>query len=230
MNNLSRTSNIPNDDITIYTRADSLKRKKYHLKKLSEKSINPDPFEQFDIWYKESFFLDLPEPAAVNLATADKKGRPSCRIVLLKRYDERGFVFYTNYESKKGKELLENNFASLLFYWAELKRQVRIEGRVEKVSTETSEDYFKTRPFKSRLGAWASNQSEVISSRSVIVKKFFKYMLKFGYKNIPLPPFWGGYILIPDLFEFWQGRANRLHDRIQYTLNNGKWKIERLSP
>ncbi len=204
--------------------------KKLHLVKLNEKNIDSDPLIQFDIWYKESQVLQLTEPSAMSLATANKTGKPSCRIVLLKRYDERGFVFYTNYESKKGKELEENNFASLLFYWGELKRQIRIEGRVEKVSQETSDKYFKSRPFKSRLGAWASNQSEVIENRMVIVRKFFKYMLKFGTKNIPLPPFWGGYILIPESYEFWQGRENRLHDRIRYTLDNTKWKIERLSP
>ena len=208
----------------------STANKKFHLDKLNEKNVDSDPLIQFDIWYKESHILKLTEPSAMSLATADKKGRPSCRVVLLKRYDERGFVFYTNYESKKGKELEENNAACLLFYWGELKRQIRIEGRVEKVSHETSDEYFKSRPYKSRLGAWASNQSEVIENRLVIVKKFFKYMLKFGSKNIPLPPFWGGYILIPDTYEFWQGRENRLHDRLRYKLDNNKWLIARLSP
>jgi pyridoxamine 5'-phosphate oxidase len=208
----------------------SNKSKIHHLKNLNENNVNPDPFEQFDVWYKESQILQLTEPAAMDLATADKNGRPSCRTVLLKRYDERGFVFYTNYNSRKGKELNENNFACILFYWGEARRQIRIEGRVEKVSQITSDEYFKTRPFKSRLGAWASDQSEVIENRFVIVKKFFKYLLKFGSKNIPLPDFWGGYILIPDVFEFWQGRENRLHDRIRYTILNNKWEIDRLSP
>ena len=164
------------------------------------------------------------------LSTASKEGKPSVRALLLKGFDENGFVFYTNYEGRKGKELDENNNASILFYWAELERQVRLEGKVEKISKEESEKYFKTRPFKSRVGAWASAQSTVIESRFVIVKKFIKYLFKFNSNDVPLPPYWGGYILKPDVFEFWQGRANRLHDRVRYRKGDTEWIIERLSP
>ena len=162
----------------------------------------------------------------MTLATSSKEGKPSVRMVLLKKYDENGFEFFTNYESRKGKDLKENPYACLLFYWDKLERQVRIEGRVEKVSKKESEDYFNTRPFKSRLGAWASHQSTVIDSRAVVIKEFVKYLMKFGSKNIPLPPYWGGYRLIPDIFEFWQGVTNRLHDRIVYVKRNNVWNIK----
>jgi pyridoxamine 5'-phosphate oxidase len=172
----------------------------------------------------------LTEPTAFVLATADKSGKPSARALLLKGFDERGFVFYTNYESRKGNELEENNRAAMLFFWPELERQIRIEGFTEKLTKEESEKYFRTRPFKSKLGAWASDQSTVIKGRITIVMKFIKYMLKFHSGDIPIPPYWGGYILKPGNFEFWQGRANRLHDRVCYRKENDTWIIERLSP
>ena len=164
------------------------------------------------------------------LATATKESAPSARIVLLKGFDQDGFVFYTNYESRKAKELTDNALASLLFYWMPVKRQVRIEGTVEKVSAEESENYFRTRPFGSKLGAWASNQSEVIPSREELEKRFEEFGWKFG-DNIPRPRHWGGYRIRPQIIEFWQGRPGRLHDRIQYTiLEDGNWKMERLAP
>jgi pyridoxamine 5'-phosphate oxidase len=205
-------------------------RKEYKLKGLSERYVDSSPFEQFDIWFKEMLNSKLPEPTAVMLATATKEGKPSARALLLKGYNSDGFIFFTNYESRKGKEIEENNSGALLFFWPEIERQVRVEGTIEKISRTASEDYFKTRPFKSRLGAWASKQSTVIPNRAEIILKFFKYLIKFHSKEIPLPSFWGGYILKPDVFEFWQGRANRLHDRVRYTRKDGLWKIERLSP
>jgi pyridoxamine 5'-phosphate oxidase len=205
-------------------------RKNYKLKSLDQKEVLENPFEQFSLWFEEAMNSQLPEPNAMILATASKEGIPSVRTLLLKGFDEKGFIFYTNYESRKGKELAGNNNASILFFWAELERQVRLEGTVTKISEEESKIYFDTRPYKSRIGAWASNQSEVIENRFYIVKKFLKYFVKFHSKDIPLPPYWGGYILKPVVFEFWQGRANRLHDRVRYSNENGKWKIERLSP
>lgn len=205
-------------------------RKNYKLKSLDEKDVSLNPFEQFSLWFEEAMKSELPEPNAMILATASMDGKPSVRTLLLKGFDEKGFIFYTNYDSRKGKELAENNNAAILFYWPELERQIRLEGKVGKISEEDSKKYFDTRPFKSRVGAWASNQSEVIENRFVIIKKFLKYLVKFHSKEIPLPPNWGGYILKPGCFEFWQGRANRLHDRVRYMLENGIWNIERLSP
>lgn len=204
-------------------------RREYKKIRLSEKNINPDPLVQFKKWFEEAVEDDFKDPNSMTLATATTSGKPSARIVLLKEFDSRGFVFYTNYKSRKSQELLANPYASLLFYWDKLERQIRIDGCVEKISRKESEEYFKTRPLKARLGAWASNQSSVIKDRSVIVKAFFKYLLKFG-KNVPLPPFWGGYRLIPYEFEFWQGRPNRLHDRIRYSKQKDIWKMERLAP
>ncbi len=205
-------------------------RKNYKLKSLDTKDVKLNPFEQFAQWFDEVLNSELIEPNAMILATADKNGKPSARTLLLKGFSEKGFVFYTNYESRKGKELTENKNAAILFYWPELERQVRIEGKVEIISRKESERYFKTRPFKSKVGAWASNQSEVISSRFIIIKKFLYYLAKFHSKDIPIPNNWGGYILIPESFEFWQGRPNRLHDRVRYRLDNEIWVIERLSP
>jgi pyridoxamine 5'-phosphate oxidase len=204
-------------------------RRQYTKKILSEKSVNPDPLKQFDKWFKEVLSSGFIEPNAVVLATSDKKCKPSARMLLLKGYDESGFVFYTNYKSRKGEEITVNPQGTLLFYWDKLERQVRIEGTIEKISKKESEDYFKTRPFKSRLGAWASKQSSVISGRSVVVKEFLKYLMKYR-NNVPLPPYWGGYRLLPNYYEFWQGRPNRLHDRIAYKFDKGKWRIFRLSP
>ena len=205
-------------------------RKNYKLKSLDQKDVLENPYEQFSIWFEEAMSSQLPEPNAMILATAAKDGKPSVRALLLKGFDEKGFIFYTNYESRKGKELAENNFASILFFWPELERQIRLEGTVNKISQQESVIYFDTRPYKSRIGAWASNQSEVIENRFFIVKKFLKYFIKFHSKDIPLPPYWGGYILKPEVFEFWQGRANRLHDRVRYSNVDGKWNVVRLSP
>jgi pyridoxamine 5'-phosphate oxidase len=205
-------------------------RRNYKLKSLDRKEVNEDPFEQFSAWFEEALNSHLPEPNAMILATSTKEGKPSIRTLLLKGFDENGFTFYTNYESRKGKELCENNNASILFFWPELERQIRLEGITEKISKEESEKYYRTRPFKSKVGAWASAQSSVIENRFVIIKKFFKYLIKFHSTEIPLPPFWGGYILKPDNFEFWQGRANRLHDRVRYRKADNGWIIERLSP
>jgi pyridoxamine 5'-phosphate oxidase len=204
--------------------------KHIYKRKLNESSVSPDPFKQFELWFTEAAKVGFIDYTAMSLATSSKEGKPSTRMVLLKKFDEKGFEFFTNYESKKGKDLKENPQACLLFYWDKIERQVRIEGKVEKVSHKESEDYFATRPFKSRLGAWASPQSSVIESRTFIIKEVVKYFMKFGSKNIPLPPYWGGYRLVPDAFEFWQGRPNRLHDRIVYVKKKNKWEIKRLAP
>jgi len=202
----------------------------YKQKSLGVSDVDLNPFEQFEKWFKETLHSGILEPTAFILSTADKNARPSSRTLLMKGFDPKGFYFYSNYESKKGNDLEENNQAAMLFFWSELERQIRIEGRTEKISKEQSYEYFKTRPFKSKVGAWASNQSSVIDSRFTIIKKFLNYLIKFHSTEIPLPPYWGGYILIPEVFEFWQGRANRLHDRVRYRLSGNEWIIERLSP
>jgi len=209
-------------------------RKEYKLASLTKADVSPDPFTQFGKWFKEALAAELPEPNAMTLATVAPTGhgfaRPSARIVLIKDYDTRGFVFFTNYESRKGQELATNPLASLLFHWVELERQVRIEGRVEKVAAEESDAYFVTRPVLSRVGAWASPQSRVIDNRQWLDDRFSEMAEK--YKDeIPRPSHWGGYRLLPDVIEFWQGRRSRLHDRILYRRKaDGAWKIERLAP
>ena len=204
-------------------------RREYTKSSLTVKNVNKNPFKQFEKWFDEVLKSGFLEPNAMTVATASKDGKPSARILLLKGFDESGFMFYTNYKSRKGRDLEENPYASLLFFWDKLERQVRIEGKVQKLTNEESEAYFYTRPYKSRVGAWASPQSRVIEDRNVIVKDFLKYMLKFK-THVPLPPVWGGYRLIPDLFEYWQGRPNRLHDRIRYKKIKSEWNIERLAP
>jgi len=205
-------------------------RKEYKKGTFTEEDVNKDPFEQFKIWFDEAVSSgEFMMPNAMTLATASSSGKPSARIVLLKGYDEKGFVFYTNYKSRKGKDLSLNPFASLLFYWDKLERQVRIEGRVHKVTKYQSEEYFKTRPYESRLGAWASNQSSVIKDRTVLENSFSK-LAEIYPSEVPLPAYWGGYILVPGMFEFWQGGKNRLHDRIRYKGKGAKWKIDRLAP
>ncbi|MCA2005499.1 MAG: pyridoxamine 5'-phosphate oxidase [Ignavibacterium sp.] len=203
-------------------------RKNYEKGKLIESKVNSDPFRQFEIWFEEVIQSNIYEPNAMILATAFNN-KPSARVVLLKGFDKNGFKFYTNYNSRKGRELNGNPNAALLFYWMELERQVRIEGKIEKLSREESLEYFNSRPLESRYGALASNQSEVIPNREYLEKKFFELKEKFA-DNPPMPENWGGYTLKPDLFEFWQGRPNRLHDRIVYEKSENSWKIYRLSP
>jgi pyridoxamine 5'-phosphate oxidase len=206
-------------------------RKDYTLKELSENHVLKNPFEQFQLWMDEAMKSEVLEPTAMHLSTVSKNGRPSGRIVLLKGIENQGFVFFTNYESHKGNELAQNPFACLTFFWAELERQVRIEGKVQKVSSENSDAYFQVRPRGSRIGAWASPQSRVISDRKILEDNVLNLENQFKEQEIiPRPQHWGGYVLIPDLLEFWQGRPSRLHDRIQYTLENNIWKIERLAP
>lgn len=205
-------------------------RKDYTKFKLDIDSIEKNPFEQFDKWFNEALESKLfVEPTAFTLSTVGKNLKPSSRIVLLKKYDMKGFVFYTNYESRKGRELLENPFASMLFFYDKFERQIRIEGKVEKLSQEESDEYFQTRPKKSKLGAWASNQSEVLNSRFTLMRKFVGFAMKYPIR-VPIPDFWGGYRIVPNGFEFWQGRESRLHDRLRYDLKSGLWEIKRLSP
>jgi pyridoxamine 5'-phosphate oxidase len=204
-------------------------RKNYERAELSEEASNADPLLQFDHWLTEAISAEIPEPNAMTLATVAGNLRPSTRIVLVKGYDERGIVWFTNYDSRKGQELAGNPWASLQFHWIELERVVRIEGRVEKTSAEESDAYFATRPLDSRIGAWASPQSQVIANRTVLVTNAARYGAQFML-NPPRPPHWGGYRLVPDQWQFWQGRKSRLHDRLRYTLQDGAWIRERLAP
>ena len=205
-------------------------RKSYERAELNEQASQVDPFAQFDQWLNEAIAAQVPEPNAMTLATVGSDLRPSTRVVLIKGFDSRGIVWYTNYASRKGQELAGNPYAALQFHWVELERTVRIEGRVEKVSEEESDAYFHSRPLDSRIGAWASPQSEVISSRGVLVANAALYGAKFLLQP-PRPSHWGGYRLKPDNWQFWQGRRSRLHDRLRYTLNtDGSWLRERLAP
>ncbi len=197
---------------------------------LSENSIDKNPFRQFSIWYNHALESNFIHPDAMTLATSSIHGKPSARIVLLKGFDENGFIFYTNYGSRKGKELTENPFASLLFYWDKIDKQVRIEGTVKKVSLKESEEYFHSRPRGSQLGALVSAQSSVLGNREEIENEYKELEKKYEGKEIPLPDNWGGFILKPVCFEFWQSRENRLHDRIRYSRSDSGWKIERLAP
>jgi len=197
---------------------------------LNKSDVDRNPIKQFAKWYEEATAFGIAETDAMTLATATKDGRPSARIVLLKSFDDHGFVFYTNYESRKAKDLAENPRACLVAYWLPVKRQVRIEGTVEKVSEKESEDYFQTRPLGSKLGAWASHQSDVVESRDVLEKSYAELSKRFG-EDVPRPTHWGGYRIQPEVIEFWQGRDNRLHDRLRYQLQaDGTWVIERLGP
>ena len=205
-------------------------RKSYELGSLEEHEVSERPVLQFRSWFDEALAHRVPEPNAMTLATVGADGRPSTRVVLIKDYDDHGVVWFTNYASRKGRELETNPHAALQFHWVELERVVRIEGVVEKVSDAESDAYFASRPLAHRIGAWASHQSEPIPNRGVIVARAAEYGLKFGL-NPPRPPHWGGYRLKPDYWEFWQGRASRLHDRIAYRLQaDGSWQRERLSP
>ena len=205
-------------------------RQDYQLQSLMETDVTSNPLEQFNKWWSDAVKSKLEEVNAMTLATASTDAIPSARIVLLKGITEKGFVFFTNYESHKGKELAENPNACLVFFWKELERQVRITGTVEKVAAAESDEYFNSRPEGSRIGAWASPQSNVIASREIIEDNTEKYKQQFAGGNITRPPHWGGYIVKPSVMEFWQGRPNRLHDRIQYQLKDGSWNIERLAP
>jgi pyridoxamine 5'-phosphate oxidase len=206
-------------------------RQQYASRGLREEDLAPDPYQQFDRWLREALAAELYEPYAMTLATATPDGKPSVRTVLLRGSDERGFVFYTNYESRKGEELAANPHAALLFFWAELERQVRIEGRVEKVSPEESDAYFQGRPRESCLGAWASAQSRVIADRGVLERRMRELEEEFTGRSVPRPQYWGGYRVVPSVLEFWQGGAHRLHDRLCYFREEkGGWVIRRLSP
>jgi pyridoxamine 5'-phosphate oxidase len=204
-------------------------RKSYELGALDEAEGANGPLALFNRWMDEAIAHDVSEPTAMTVATVGGNGRPSTRVVLLKGCDERGMVWFTNYESRKGEELAHNPYAALQFHWVEMERVVRIEGRVEKTSAQESDEYFQSRPLDSRLGAWASPQSRVISSRAVLVANAAKAAVQHGL-NPARPPHWGGYRLVPDSFEFWQGRRSRLHDRLRYRLEAGAWVMDRLAP
>jgi pyridoxamine 5'-phosphate oxidase len=204
-------------------------RRDYKKYSLNRRSLEQNPVKQFEKWIEQAIKMDFFDPTAFALSTVGANGRPSSRMLLLKGFNESGFVFYTNYKGRKGLELENNPFGSMLFFWDKYEREVRIEGRIEKISKEESEKYFVTRPYTSRIGAWASKQSEILSSRGHLIKEAAKYMLKYPL-NVPLPDSWGGYRLIPDEFEFWQGRESRMHDRFKYTLENDIWVINRLFP
>ena len=204
-------------------------RKSYERAELNEHASHADPMLQFDQWLHEAIKSEVPEPNAMTVATVGSNLRPSTRVVLIKGYDSRGIVWYTNYDSRKGRELAGNPFAALQFHWVELERVVRIEGRVERVSAEESDEYFHSRPLDSRIGAWASPQSQVIPSRTLLVTNAAKYGAQF-LLNPPRPPHWGGFRLVPDCWEFWQGRKSRLHDRLRYTQQADGWLRERLAP
>ncbi|MBK8554275.1 MAG: pyridoxamine 5'-phosphate oxidase [Lewinellaceae bacterium] len=215
---------MPNIDIAAL-------RRSYSLESLSKNDVDPNPFTQFDRWFEEALNSALPEPNAMTLATADSKGQPTARTVLLKGFDDNGFVFYTNYESQKGEDIAENPQVSLLFTWLELERQIRINGLAEKVSEEESRAYFQSRPKGSQIGAWASAQSKPITSRTALEQRMRELSEEFKHEEVlPLPPFWGGYRVKPEVLEFWQGRESRLHDRIQYHRSGAGWLISRLSP
>jgi pyridoxamine 5'-phosphate oxidase len=206
-------------------------RSNYALSGLHETDLLGNPFQQFQLWLEQAIAAELPEPNAMTLATLSEEGKPIARMVLLKGLDEKGFVFYTNYDSAKGKQLTETDSAALVFWWAGLERQVRVEGTVEKVSSTESDAYFQSRPKASQLGAWASPQSQVIESREVLEKRLAQLEEQYATEKVPRPPHWGGFRVIPTAIEFWQGRPSRLHDRIRYELDEkGDWFYQRLAP
>jgi pyridoxamine 5'-phosphate oxidase len=205
-------------------------RRNYSLSSLMEGDVDPDPIRQFEGWFADAVSAQVVEPNAMTLATASRDGVPSARIVLLKGVDANGFVFYTDYRSRKGAELAENPLAALTFLWKEIERQVRISGAVSRVSATESEAYFRTRPAGSRLGAWASQQSAVIPTRGELEERLREVASRFADGDVPLPPHWGGFRVMPDEIEFWQGRPDRLHDRILYRRGDSGWAISRLSP
>ena len=197
---------------------------------LTEDNINPDPFKQFDIWFKDAHDIGLKDPNAMNVASATKDGVPSSRMVLLKSYDENGFIFYTNYTSRKSKEIIDNPLVALNFFWDALERQVRVEGKIEKIDSKISDEYFASRARLSQLGAHASNQSQVIENYDVITNKLKELEKKYEDQEIPRPEHWGGFIIVPDTIEFWQGHQGRIHDRLKFRRADQKWKLDRLSP
>jgi pyridoxamine 5'-phosphate oxidase len=213
------TKNVPQD-----------LRREYTKDALLESNVLPDPIAQFDRWFNDATLAGLPEANAMTLATVDTSGAPSARIVLLKGFDQRGFVFFTNYSSRKGRDLAANPRAALCFFWESLERQVRIEGTVEKTTRQESEEYFHSRPIGSQIGAWVSQQSEAIESREALDRRAEELLAKFVNTGVPLPDFWGGFRVVPHTIEFWQGRPSRLHDRLQYVREGDRWKIRRLCP
>jgi pyridoxamine 5'-phosphate oxidase len=211
--------------------SEDMLNKQFGLAELKEEDVSPNPIEQFRLWYEEALGADFIHPNAFTLASSTKEGKPSARQLLLKDFDEAGFVFYTNSESKKGNDLADNPFAALCFWWDKLERQVRIEGEIQMVSDDEADEYFQSRPIGSQIGAWTSNQSSVIPGREILDKRYKEFEEKFKDGAVPRPPYWNGYRLMPNTIEFWQGRDNRLHDRLRYKLqSDGGWLIERLAP
>ena len=205
-------------------------RQEYAHSILEEQELDRNPFFQFRKWFEEALSAELPEPHAMTISTVSLEGRPSSRIVLLRNFDENGFTFFTNYQSKKSFDISQNTFVALNFFWQAIERQVRIEGKIERVSAKESDEYFASRPRESQIGAWASSQSKAISSRHELEKQVDYFTKKYENKPVPRPEHWGGYLIVPDYFEFWQGRPSRLHDRISYQFTSGKWELNRLNP